>query len=149
MDYAKQIAEIIAKARPGARVIYIEIPPDLGTPNEEHAPASAQDEAIARIPTTDLGTASALAPTHALKVTEWAGILPGVSARELERAIEAKAIPAQEKGDGRDWAALVITGQAMVNYLAECETVQLGKRQQPEWWQAVRKGENALIRKAA
>lgn len=143
------ITRIIATARPGSRVWYIEVPADDAPERAEAAGAEqTPDAAERRLPATDLGAASTIAPTAALKLADWSGILPGVSVRELERAIKAEALPAKAKGDGRDWAALAITGQAMVDYLATCDAVQYGKRLAPDWWASVRKGGNATISRA-
>ena len=148
MDYPRQLLELVAQARPGARVIYIEIPADA--PHAEETEAS--DEGPGRelpAPRTDLEAASRIDGNQALKVEQWAELLGGISGREIERALAAEVLSGKQKGYGRDWAALVITGRNMVDYLAECDAVQRGDSPPPRWWSDVRKGANATIHKAA
>lgn len=148
MDYPRQLLELVAQARPGARVIYIEIPADAPQPEGAEAP---EEEPVRELtaPATDLEAASRIDGSRALKVGEWAQLLAEVSGREIERALTAEALTGKEKGDGRDWAAVVVTGQDMVDYLALCAAVQRGETSPPDWWSDVRKGANATIYKAA
>lgn len=80
---------------------------------------------------------------RALKVAEWGRQLDRISARELERAIEAGVIETRPKGHGRDHLATVIEPAEIKVYARLCERVQAGEEPKPEWWHNVRKGSNA------
>ena len=72
-----------------------------------------------------------------LKPREWAQFT-GLSARELRRAIDAAALPAEAKEDGRDHGAKVVAADALLAYLATVAAVERGQMRAPDWWGAVR-----------
>lgn len=73
----------------------------------------------------------------ALKLREWKEYVP-LSEREMERAIRFRALAAQEKGAGRDHAALTISIREMEAYLATVDAVERGAIEPPGWWILVR-----------
>lgn len=94
-------------------------------------------------PKTDLEAAErASAP---MRLDEWASVLPGISAAELNRAAKAEALAVRRKGEGSDHNALVADPAEVVAYVSQCEQVQAGELPPPQWWNSVRKQGNAVI----
>lgn len=75
-------------------------------------------------------------PEAALKVTEWASDL-GMSLKELRRAVSASALAYEEKPDGRDNGAHMVTIGVMESYLKTTDAVKRGDEEAPTWWSQV------------
>jgi hypothetical protein len=73
---------------------------------------------------------------RAFKPDEWAAHLPGISEREIKRAIKAGAVSSFAKGTGRDHGAVVISPDAMLDYLRAREGVARGMAK-PGWYDDV------------
>lgn len=78
-------------------------------------------------------------------IAEWAAKLNGaVSAREIQRAAKIGVLAAEPRGTGRGHGAVVITPNAMVEYLETRERVISGEMPAPAWFaKVVRGGQDA------
>jgi hypothetical protein len=70
------------------------------------------------------------------KPKEWADLVPGVSVREIERAVKYGALKGFPKTTGRDHGATIISAEEMLRYLRTCERVQQGAPC-PDWYPVV------------
>ena len=76
-------------------------------------------------------------PDLTLKPREWSALL-GVSAREINRAIDAGALPFTAKDDGRDHGAKLVHIDHMEAFLATVEAIERGSMDPTAWWTDVR-----------
>lgn len=98
--------------------------------------APAESPAVAGTPLEIVRRERRERPHRLLKTPEWASLLR-TSARMLNRAIKAGALPYEVKSDGRDHGAIVIRPEVLEAFLATAEAVERGKCDPPEWWNRV------------
>lgn len=77
-----------------------------------------------------------------LTLPHWGRELPGIPARELERAHKEGALETQIRERGFGHGAVEATPSAILDYLGTCAAVQQGTLPPPAWWPKVRKGSN-------
>jgi hypothetical protein len=133
----QQLAGILP---PGTLIVVVPVastteePPARGTPS---TPVDSEDELVA------LRVKEAASGPRTL--AEWGRALPGVSARELDRAHRAGALRTQVRATGAGHGALEASADAVLEYLHICCGVQQSAIPAPEWWGEVRRGPNGRI----
>ena len=101
------------------------------------APVGSADELVA----LELKEAASAPMT----LTEWGRVLPGVSAREIDRAHRAGALRTQVRTAGAGHGAIEASADSVIEYLQTCYAVQNSALPAPDWWDEVRRGPNGRL----
>lgn len=147
-DEESWVAALTAVAPPGTRITIIHTP---SATSGGMALLSTSDAVSSEASTAHAATSIEVASRHrdadgeAMKAADWAVVLPGISARELDRAIDEGVLPARRKGEGRDHNAKIISGEDVVRYLTLCQDIQWGHTAVPTWWNLVQRGSRANV----
>lgn len=157
----QHVQEVLAAAEPGTRVrvwcVEFDVPALAAGPacpvGELELPTSASvvplaSRTRAENPVDRVRSLAASEPGLRLSASEWKQRVPGLSERELDRAMRAGVLPWERRGEGKGHAARVIAAENLITYLGHCEAVQDGRLEKPEWWDEVRKGRRANVRAA-
>jgi hypothetical protein len=136
IDLVRHLTETLP---PGTLIILVPASsPDVHAPKATpSAPVGSKDEVVA------LGVKETMAGP--LTLTEWGRALPGISARELDRAHRAGALRTQLRTVGAGHGAIEASADAMIDYLQTCCAVQNSSLPVPDWWNEVRRGPNGRL----
>lgn len=144
---ATELKELIDAARRSGAKIDLAVTQTTVTIDFGEGEASLDDDdGVASLPEPQTPIEAAERVTEAIRLDQWAEVLPGIGISELERAAKADALEVRRKGEGADHNAKVADPEDVLSYVRTCESVQAGQQDRPDWWNLVRKQGNAIIR---